>query len=190
VDLATYADLAVRLVNAANPGEGRGDALATVDSFRSLMADRPQLAARVTGSDLEALRLLRAELRLIFTAAAEGSDAEAIERLNALLIRHPIHQQLARHDGQRWHMHLVDSGSVADRYAAGAIAGLTGLITESGTRRLGVCAAPGCERVFVGNSAGRDRQYCSPQCTPEASVSALRARGHGSGRGPASTAAS
>jgi predicted RNA-binding Zn ribbon-like protein len=190
VDLATYADLAVRLVNAANPREGRGDALATVDSFRSLMADRPQLAARVTGSDLEALRLLRDELRLIFTAASHGRDADAIERLNALLIRHPIHQQLARHDGQRWHMHLVDSGSVADRYAAGAIAGLTGLITESGTRRLGVCAAAGCERVFVGNSSGRDRQYCSPQCTPEASVSALRARGRGTGRGPASTAAS
>jgi predicted RNA-binding Zn ribbon-like protein len=150
VDLSTYAELAVRLVNAAHPDQGRGrdsgDELATVESFRSLVADRPGLAGRVTAGDL-----------------------------------------LTRHDGRRWHMHLVDSGSVADRYAAGAIAGLTGLIAESGTRRLGVCAAPGCERVFAGNGAGRDKRYCSVQCTPEASVRTLRAGGGGQG---APTAAS
>jgi predicted RNA-binding Zn ribbon-like protein len=190
VDLASYADLAVRLVNAADPGKGRSDGLATVDSFRSLVADRPHLAARVTASDLEALRLLRDELRLVFTAASRGRDTEAIERLNALLTRHPIHQQFTRHDGQRWHVHLVDSGSLADRYAAGAIAGLTGLITESGTRRLGTCGAKDCDRVFIGTGSGRDKQYCSAQCTPEASVRALRTRGRGGGQGPASTAVS
>ena len=191
MDLSTYAELAVRLVNAAHPDQGRGrdsgDELATVESFRSLVADRPGLAGRVTAGDLEALRLLRDELRLVFTAVSQGRDTEAAERLNALLTRHPIHQQLTRHDGRRWHMHLVDSGSVADRYAAGAIAGLTGLIAESGTRRLGVCAAPGCERVFAGNGAGRDKRYCSVQCTPEASVRTLRAGGGGQG---APTAAS
>jgi predicted RNA-binding Zn ribbon-like protein len=190
VDLAAYADLAVRLVNSADPDQGRGDGLATVDSFRTLVADRPNLAGRVTAGDLEALRLLRDEFRQVFSLVARGKDAAAIERLNALLTRHPLHQQLTRHDGQRWHMHLVDSGSAADRYAASAIAGVTGLITEFGTRRLGVCAASGCERVFVGSGSGRDKRYCSAQCTPEASVRALRARGRASGQGPASTAAS
>ncbi len=190
MDLATYADLAVRLVNSGDSGQGLGDGLATMDSFRALVADRPNLAGRVTAGDLDTLRLLRDEIRHIFTSVARGRDAEAIERLNALLTRHPIHQQLTRHDGQRWHVHLVDSGSAADRYAAGAIAGLTGLITEFGTRRLGVCAASGCERVFVGSGSGRDKRYCSAQCTPEASVRALRARGRASGQGPASTAAS
>lgn len=187
MDLAAYADLAVRLVNAADP-QGRGDGLATVDSFRVLVADRPQLAGRVTASDLEALRMLRDELRQIFTGASQGKENEAVERLNALLTRHPLHQQLTRHDGQRWHVHLVESGSVADRYAAGAIAGLTGLVSGFGARRLGVCAASDCERVFVGTGSGRDKQYCSAQCTPEASVRALRASGRG--QGSASTAAS
>lgn len=191
MDLAAYAELAVRLVNAADSGQGRDrGALTTVESFRALVADRPGLGARVTAADLEALRLLRDELRLIFTAVSQNRDGEAVERLNALLTRHPLHQQLTRHDGQRWHLHLVDSGSVADRYAAAAIAGLMGLVAESGTRRLGVCAASGCERVFAGNGAGRDRRYCSAQCTPEANVRALRSRGAASGRGPASTAAS
>jgi predicted RNA-binding Zn ribbon-like protein len=190
VDLATYADLAVRLVNAGDPGQRRGDGLVTVDSFRAIVADWPQLAGRVTAADLEALRMLREEFQLIFTSVSRGRDAEAIERLNALLTRHPIHQQLTRHDGQRWHVHLVESGSVADRYAAGAIAGLTGLITEFGTRRLGVCAAAECERVFVGSGSGRDKRYCSAQCTPEASVRALRTRGRAGGQGPASSAVS
>jgi predicted RNA-binding Zn ribbon-like protein len=188
VDLSAYAELAVRLVNATGSEQDHGDRLATVEAFRSLLADRPQYAGRVTVGDLEALRLLRGELRLIFTAVSGGRDTEAVDRLNALLTRHPIHQQLTRHDGRRWHMHLVESGSVSDRYAAAAIAGLTGLVAESGTRRLGVCAAPGCERVFAGNGVGRDKRYCSARCTPEASVRALRARG--GGRGPESTAAS
>ncbi len=190
MDYAAYADLAVRLVNAVDSGQGSGDGLATVEHFRSLVADRPPLASRVTSTDLAALRLLRDEFRLIFTAAAEHNDTELVDRLNALLTRHPIHQQITRHDGQRWHIHLVDSGSVADRYAAAAVAGLTGLVTESGSRRLRVCAGPGCERVFIIGPSGREKPYCSARCAPGASVRALRSRGRSSGHRPAATAAS
>jgi predicted RNA-binding Zn ribbon-like protein len=190
VDLTSYVDLAVRLVNSAEPGHRHDDGLASAESYRALVADRPHLAGRVTMNDLEALRLLREELRLIFTAAARQDDCQVVERLNALLTRHPIHQQVIRHDGQSWHIHLVESGSAADRHAAGAIAGLTGLITTSGTARLGICAASGCERVFVARGAVRDKPYCSDQCTPRASVRALRAPASGRGQGPASTAAS
>ena len=132
MDLNSYADLAVRLVNSTN--QGCGDGLATVESYRALVADRQHLAGRVTVSDLDALRLLREELQLIFAAADSGDAAQVAERLNALLTRHPIHQELISHDSQQWHMHLVESGSAADRHAAGAIAGLTGLVTVSGHR--------------------------------------------------------
>jgi predicted RNA-binding Zn ribbon-like protein len=190
VDLNSYADLAVRLVNSTKQGRGSGDALATAETYRVLVADRPHLAGRVTAADLDALRLLRAELRLIFAAADRGETAHVAERLNALLTRHPIHQELASHDSQQWHIHLVESGSAADRHAAGAIAGLTGLVTESGTERLGVCAAADCERVFVAARPSAEKRYCSEQCKPKASVRALRTPGRGSGQGPASTAAS
>jgi predicted RNA-binding Zn ribbon-like protein len=190
VDLTSYADLAVRLVNTAEPGSRHDDGLATVESYRALVADRPHLAGRVTMNDLEALRLLREELRLIFTAAARQDDDEVAERLNALLTRHPIHQQVTRHDGKDWHIHLVESGSAADRYAAGAVTGLTRLVTESGTDRLGSCAADGCERVFIAMSLAGGEGYCSERCAPKASVRALRAPARGSGQGPQSTAAS
>ena len=173
MDLTSYADLAVRLVNTAEPGR-RDDGLASVESYRDLVSDRPHLGGRVTTNDLEALRLLREELRLIFAAAARRDEAEVAGRLNALLTRHPIHQQITRHDGQNWHVHLVESGSAADRHAAGAIAGLTGLVTTSGTDRLGICAAAGCERVLITGRAG-DKHYCSEQCAPKANVRALRA---------------
>jgi hypothetical protein len=173
VDLTSYADLAVRLVNTAEP-DRRADSLVSAESYRDLVSDRPRLGGRVTTNDLEALRLLREELRLIFAAAAERDEAGVVGRLNALLTRHPIHQQITRHDGQTWHVHLVESGSAADRYAASAIAGLTGVVTASGTDRLGTCAATGCTRVLI-TSRVADKHYCSEECTPKANVRALRA---------------
>lgn len=190
MDLTSYADLAVRLVNSVEPSQRRSDALASVESYRLLVADRPQLAGKVTHSDLEALRLLREEFRQIFAAAARHDDAEVAERLNALLTRHPIHPQIVSHDGQDWHIHLVESGSAADRHAAAAIAGLTGLVTESGTDRLSTCAAATCHRVFIAITPVGDKPYCSEQCTPKANVRALRATGRGGNQDPASTAVS
>ena len=188
MDLTSYADLAVRLVNSTSQGPDRGDGLANVESYRALVADRPHLAGRVTAADLDALRLLRAELRLIFAAADSGDAGNVAERLNALLTRHPIHQELASHDNQQWHIHLVESGSAADRHAAGAIAGLTGLVTVAGTGRFGICEAEGCGRAFIGTGTSAGKHYCSDGCKPKAKVRALRA--HGTGHGPASTAAS
>ena len=188
MDLNSYADLAVRLVNSAN--QGCGDGLATVESYRALVADRPHLAGRVIVSDLDALRLLREELRLIFAAADSGDAAQVAERLNALLTRHPIHQELISHDSQQWHIHLVESGSAADRHAAGAIAGLTGLVTASGTDRFGICEAEGCGRAFIGTGTSAGKRYCSDGCKPKAKVRALRVHEHGSGQGPPSIAVS
>ena len=188
MDLNSYADLAVRLVNTTD--QGLGDGLATVESYRAVVADRPHLAGRMTAADLEALRLLRDELRLIFAAADRGDMAPVAERLNALLARHPIHTELVSHDSQGWHIHLVESGSAADRHAAGAVAGLTGLVTSSGTDRFGTCDAPGCGRALIATGRSAEKRYCSDGCKPKAKVRALRAHGHGSGQGPPSTAAS
>ena len=188
MDLNSYADLAVRLVNSTTLGRDSGDALATAESYRVLVADRPHLAGRVTAADLGALRLLRAELRLIFAAADRGETAQVAERLNALLTRHPVHQELVSHDNQQWHIHLVESGSAADRHAAGAIAGLTSLVTAYGTDRFGICEADGCGRAFIGSATSAGKRYCSDDGKPKAKVRPLRATG--SGQGPPSTAAS
>lgn len=176
VDLTSYAELAVRLVNTSDTGASRQDELATVEAYQALMADRAVLCARVTAADLDALRELRSQLRIIFTACAAGDGDEAAARLNALLARHPVHPEVARHDGGTWHLHHADSGSVADRYAAGAVLGLTIVVTSLGTDRLRHCEAPSCPHVLVDMTSDRSRAYCGDRCAAKASVTALHER--------------
>jgi predicted RNA-binding Zn ribbon-like protein len=184
VDLTTYAELAVRLANTAAYSEDNADRLTTMDGLRDLVADRQHLNAG-NRSDLEALRGLRSEFRKIFVACAAGNGEEAAARLNALLMQHPVHPQLSTHDGQPWHVHFTDSGSVADKYAAGAAMGLAVRITELGVERFGVCQAPPCLGVFIDTSTNRSRRYCSERCVSRANVTAFRARKRGDGAGPA-----
>ena len=165
MDLASYADLAIELVNTHEPG--RRDTLRDLDDLRALLAHRPHLGGRVGHRDLDTVRQLREQLRAVFVAAGAGDEEEAVERLNALLIQHPIHPQLARHDARDWHLHLNEGGSVPDRYAARAAMGLAVKVDEHGIDRLGVCRAEGCERVFFDGTAGRSRRYCSDRCAAE-----------------------
>ena len=189
MDLTAYAELAVRLVNSADNGDGHDDRLSSPEAFRALTADRPHLAGQIAHNDLEALRQLRGELTSIFMASVEGDEPAAVGRLNALLIRHPVHPVISGHDNQRWHLHLSDGGSVADRYAAGAVIGLATIVTQLGADRLGVCTLASCHGVFIDASTNRSRRYCSEHCASRANVTAFRARRRTGSAGPASTAA-
>ena len=124
VDLSSYAELAVRLVNTASLGHEGGDLLTSMDGLRSLVADREHLNHGITRADLDALRMLRDEFRGFFVACSQGNGADAAARLNELLIQYPVHPQLSGHDGQPWHVHYTESGSMSDKYAAGAAMGL------------------------------------------------------------------
>jgi predicted RNA-binding Zn ribbon-like protein len=192
VDFTSYAELAVRLVNTDCPDHGHRDGLVSVDGYRAFTAGMPQLNSRVTPGDLEALSYLKADLRLVFTAAAAGKCDEVVDRLNALLIRYPFHPEIAQHDGQSWHLHLAENGCAADRYAARAVVGLTGIVTQMGPQRLGSCADAACQGVFIDVSTNRSRRFCSDRCAAKvrANVTAFpgRRRSHDTRR--ASTAAS
>jgi predicted RNA-binding Zn ribbon-like protein len=179
VDLTSYAELAVRLVNTASLGHEGGDRLATLDGLRTLVADRQHLNSGVTRTDLEALRELRTEFREFFEACARGDGEDAAARLNALLIQHPVHPQLSGHDGQPWHVHYTESGSVSDKYAAGAVMGLAVRLAEIRLERFGVCQASPCQGVFIDTTTSRTRRYCSDRCTNRANVTAYRARRRG-----------
>jgi predicted RNA-binding Zn ribbon-like protein len=187
VNLTSYAELAVRLVNTAYRAPGDPDPLGATSDFRALVSDRPRLAAAATGFDLEALRALRDELGELFTAAATGRDAAAMDHLNALLARSPVQPELVTHDDQPWHVHLAEHGSAADRYAAGAVVGLALTVSQYGLARLGICSIASCQRVFIDASSNRSRRYCPEHCATRANVTTIRARGQD---GRAATAAS
>jgi predicted RNA-binding Zn ribbon-like protein len=190
VNLTSYTELAVRLVNTAYRANDDPDPLGTIDAFGALVNDRPYLARAATPFDLDALRVLRAELGEVFTATASGRDSEAVDRLNALLVRSSVQPELVSHDDQRWHVHLADSGSAADRYAAAAIMGLTLAVSQFGLKRLGVCSIASCERVFIDASPNRSRRYCTEHCAARTNVTTIRAQAAPAGAGRAAPAAS
>lgn len=170
MDLSSYADLAVRLVNTASLGHEGGDLLVTMDGLRALVADREHLNHGITRADLEALRQLRDEFRAFFVACSQGDGADAAARLNDLLIRYPVHPQLSGHDGQPWHVHYTESGSMSDKYAAGATMGLAVRLADLGLDRFGVCQAAPCQGVFIDTTLDGTRLYCSERCAKRASA--------------------
>jgi len=177
VNLSSYAELAVRLANTAVLAPGQPDPLGTAAACNSALGDC--LTGPVTRRDLDVLRYVRAELTAIFRAGAAGDDKAAMARMNALLLQFPVQPELISHDDQRWHVHLARHGSVADRFAAGAVIGMALTVSVIGVRRLGVCAIAACPRVFLDASRGKSRRYCTEHAAAKANVSTLRPQSDG-----------
>jgi predicted RNA-binding Zn ribbon-like protein len=172
VNLASFAELAVRLVNSA-VCDADVDPLRSRDTFREFVADRPFLGVPVTQHDLDRLKLLRAELGAVFHHAVAGVEPAAIAKLNALMMIHPVHPVLVAHDGEPWHLHLSESGSVTDRYAAAAVISLSLQLSQFGTERLGICAIASCDRVYIDSSSNKSRRYCAHHSATRGNVTSL-----------------
>ncbi|MEH6375271.1 CGNR zinc finger domain-containing protein [Streptomyces sp. KLMMK] len=182
MELAYYSDFAVRLVNSEEPGRGT-DTLTSVEAVRELFGPSAQGARRAGDSDVTRLRAVRARLRAVFEAAAEGDEVRAVDLLNALLMEYPVSPQVSGHeyrdeDGRpKWHMHIADHAANAGAsYAATACMGLAVHLTEYGVDRLGICQASPCRNAYLDTSTNRSRRYCSDRCATRANVAAYRAR--------------
>jgi predicted RNA-binding Zn ribbon-like protein len=180
VDLSSYADLAVRLVNTDQPERGT-DALSTVEAIRALLPPDGRGERLADESDLPRLRAVRIRLRAVFTSAAEGDQPRAVALLNELLAEYPVSAVVTAHSGvpadERWHLHLADNSPTATAICAGtAAAGLAAHLTRYGATRLGVCAAEPCRNAFLDTSTNRSRRYCSDRCATRRNVAAHRAR--------------
>ncbi len=178
MNLASFAELAVRLVNSA-VCDAEADPLRSCATFREFVADRPFLSVPVTQHDLDRLKLLRSDLAAVFRDAVGGADQVAAAKLNALMMVHPVHPVLVSHDGEPWHVHLSESGSVTDRYAAAAVISLALQLSQFGVERLGICAIASCDRVYIDSSSNRSRRYCAHHCTTRSNVTSLHGQPNG-----------
>ena len=174
MDLTSYAELAVRLVNSAAGVDSETDQLGTTEAFEAFVGSYQHLRGPWNHLDIDALRMLRTELTAVFTAAAQRDHTTASEKLNALLVLYPVRPVMVRHDRSRWHMHLDESGSVADRYAAGAVSGLALLAAQFGLSHIGICAVPNCRCAYVDTGSGRTGRYCAKHGAGKANVTAFR----------------
>ncbi|GAB3391483.1 CGNR zinc finger domain-containing protein [Humibacter soli] len=141
--------------------EGRWDAASVFPVLRGAfvtMTDIRQL-------DEDAMRRLRAwagHLRRPF--AADGPHERA-DRINELLSEGVRIIRLATHDGLPPHLHFADAESeLVQRIKALTAGGLAIFAVEAEAERMGVCARPGCERVFADTSKNGRRAYCTSVC--------------------------
>ncbi|GAA3051302.1 CGNR zinc finger domain-containing protein [Kitasatospora albolonga] len=182
MELAAYANFAVRLVNSEEPDRGT-DSLTSVEAVRSLFGPSSQAARLADESDLPRLRAVRTRLRGVFEAAAEGDEVRGVDLLNSLLVEYPVSPLVSGHDylddagRPRWHLHLADNApTAAANFTAVACMGLAIHLTELGADRLGICQAAPCRNSYLDTSTNRSRRYCSDRCATRANVAAYRAR--------------
>jgi predicted RNA-binding Zn ribbon-like protein len=174
VELASYAERAVQLVNTADPYRHR-DTLTSCEQAKELLA--PEGRCRVTNADVAELRGIRDRLREIFDVAEADRIPRAVQVLNSLMKQYPIRPVVTDHDASSYHLHLAEGApNIAAVYGAKAAMGLAVQATELGFDRLGVCQAQPCREVFIDTSTNRSRRYCSDRCATRANVAAYRAR--------------
>lgn len=173
---------AVALVNRLTDGYSGGspvEAPVGADQVEATAAalgadGRPQ--PLVTAADARELAAVAERMRPVFEAVHAGELARAAEDVNALLADTDARPRLDPSGaGFSLHFHGPDQ-SLAKGWAAGCAAGLALALGSNLAGRLGVCAAPHCDRVFVDTSRNGQRRFCSPQCQSRVKAAAHRAR--------------
>lgn len=175
--------VAVSLVNALTPGESRGRSYRPPDGADQCAAVTAALrtgqrtARLVTAQEAADLAVTASELRAVFDAVHAGDVDAAARRVNELLARTGARPQLDRHDGEPWHLHFHGStDSLAQGWAAGCVTGLAVVLGTELSKRLGVCTAARCDRVYVDVSRNGTRRFCSTSCQNRVKAAAFRAR--------------
>ncbi|MFE1952846.1 CGNR zinc finger domain-containing protein [Streptomyces sp. NPDC059524] len=172
-------DASAALVNALTDGEARGRPYAAPEGAERVGAVRAALSA---GADLEQdaadrLAATARALRTVFEAVAADDLDAAAPALNALLRDTGARPQLDRSPGEPWQVHFHGSeDSYAVGWSAGCATGLAMALGGDYAGRLGVCAAPRCDRVYVDTSRNAGRQFCSTACQNRVKAAAFRAR--------------
>jgi predicted RNA-binding Zn ribbon-like protein len=175
--------LAATLVNALTPGEAGGRRYSTPQGHAQLRAVTDALSTvnadptSVTSADVERLAAHAIILRAVFTAVAADDLDGACHHVNELLDHTKAQARLVRHDGQPWHLHYHGTaGGTAGVWAGTCASGLAIVLGSDARHRLGVCTAPGCDRVYVDTSHNGSRRFCSVTCQNRVKTAAYRAR--------------
>ncbi|RIQ26294.1 CGNR zinc finger domain-containing protein [Jiangella rhizosphaerae] len=161
--------IAADLVNAQTCVHAGGRP-AHVPSRRELRDELGGILARegrrpaVEERDVRVLARFAQDARRIFEAAADEDLDSAAAATNELLSWARPMPRLDKH-GSAWDMHFHGpTDRLGDGWAAGCAAALTMALGSAGAGRLGVCAAPDCDRAYVDRSKNGTRSFCGIVC--------------------------
>ena len=175
--------VAVELVNTLTAGKARGrsylppaDGALRRTVTQALRAGTPDVR-EVSQQEAAEFRAVAAALRCVFIAVAAGDTDTAARLVNSMLAETGARPQLDSHDGEPWHLHFHGSAdSPMMGWAAGCATGLAVVLGSDLHGRLGVCAAPRCDRVYVDTSRTGTRRVCSTSGQSRVKAAAFRAR--------------
>jgi predicted RNA-binding Zn ribbon-like protein len=175
----------VQLVNTVVAGEAQGRPFEgpvgadTADAVAAALSDGDRYRPEVTPGEAEVLADTAEHLHEVFVYADREDFAAAAEVVNALMRRFRTRPQLdpdeASETGLQLHFHGADD-SVAVGWSAGMAAGLAAVLGSDLAGRIGVCAAAGCDRVYVDTSRNNQKRFCSTACQNRVKTAAFRSR--------------
>ena len=178
-------EASVSLVNAVVAGEAQGRSFvgppddelsgAVGDALSDGAAYRPT----VDPDEAVVLADTAEHLHEVFVLADGGDFRAAADLLNSLMMRFRTRPQLDPDErsetGLQLHFHGSDD-SVSVGWSAGMAAGLAAVLGSDLAGRIGVCAAPVCDRVYVDNSRNNQKRFCSTTCQNRVKTAAFRSR--------------
>jgi predicted RNA-binding Zn ribbon-like protein len=183
-DLVARIEVAASLVNELATSTAGGRPVRAPESDEELrdraeraLSDADALRSPLDVERARGLEQLARQLREIFVAVHERRDDDAGALLNKLFARSGATPHLHRTGTEPLHLHFhrPDAGFVQG-WTAGCAVGLAYALGSGYGDRLGVCAAPDCERVFVDLSRNGSRRFCSTPCQNRVKAAHYRAR--------------
>lgn len=169
-------DRAVRIAtDLVNTNSNGAEALGDPALLRQFLLDHAEPPpVNPTARDVALIHPIRQQLRTVYQAE-RSDDAAAV--LNSLLAEHASRPFLSDHDDTTWHVHVTAVDAGWPRWIAATTAlGLATTAAGHGFEALRVCAAAGCDVVFVSTAGKRVRRYCSSTCATRTRVTSHRAR--------------
>lgn len=166
---------AVALINDVTPGERHGRPFAGPDDL--VAAVRKAVSGDPDEAQAAELAGWAARLREVVELVAAGDVDDACLALNEIMDATGAVPRLARHDGEPWHVHYHGAGAAwAVSWAAPMATALAIVLGNAAVDRLGICNAPGCDRVYVDVSRNGTRRFCTTACQNRVKAAAFRAR--------------
>ncbi|MEI4273224.1 CGNR zinc finger domain-containing protein [Klenkia sp. LSe6-5] len=165
-------ELAVDLANADQAGDGWASTFCA--AHHEWFTDGTELALTRTES-----RAAGTTGDLVRQVALAESQAEVVERLNALLALATPKPYATDHDGSLHLHYAAPEAGALEQLTTTVAMGLSQVVVQHGWQRLGVCAAEGCGNVYLDTSRNGSRRYCSNTCSSRSTVAAYRARQKG-----------
>ncbi len=189
--LQNVLDVATGLVNTTTAGQAHGRPFAQPArphlgrAVREAIGGVGSRSPRLSSEAVTTLVETASELHTVFALVEQEDLRGAAARVNDLLRRFGARPQLdpdltGGAAAYQLHFHGFDD-SVAVGWSAGFAAGLAVVIGSDLAGRIGVCAAPLCDRVYVDASRNNRKRFCCTACQNRVKAAAFRSRIVGAG---------